>query len=166
MIYTEDKFLKYDILNHRYYITHEYFQNCYGKDLSTMSSFREDLNPPTAVERYLKRLSMILYNYIYEYSSNPEITQYLLASKPEWRDAIREALGEIAFAFSQTANDFSLVNGLTLDSGKELEYKDIMIQMFPPSVKHILEVNGMLWRGKYTGYDIKKIRELKSSGEF
>lgn len=166
MLYKEDKFLKYDSINHRYYITPEYILNYYGTNLSEMSAFREDINPSTAVERYLKRLSMVLYNYIYEYANDKEIMEYLLASKYEWRDAIREALGELAYSFSQTGNDFSLVNGLTLDSGKELEYRDLMIQLFPPSVKHILEANDILWRGKRIGYKIKDIRALKESGEY
>lgn len=166
-IYKEDKEFKYDTRFHRYYLTPEYMVSVYGVDLNTLSAIKEDVNPNTAAQRFLKRLSMVLYQYIYEYADNKELTEYLLAGgKPEWREPLMEALGEFAYAVYLSGNDYSLEYGLSLDSGKELDRKDLAIQMVPGGVKNILEVNDILWRGKRTGYNIEKIRELKELGEY
>lgn len=167
MIYKEDSYFKYDLDAHRYYITPEYLLTVYGIDLNQLASIREDVNPANAAVRFLKRLSMVLYNYIYEYSFNRELTEYLLnGGNPEWREPLKEAMGEFAYSVYLSGNDFSLETGLSLDKGKELDRIDLHNQMVPASVKNILEVNDMLFRGKRLGYKIEEIRDMKEAGEY
>lgn len=167
-IYTEDSFIKYDLNTHRYFITPEYFMASYGENLSTLSAFREDANPSAAAQRFLKRLSMVLYNYIYEYGGsyprNKEILEYIIAK--DHKDTLKEALGEFAYSFYLSGNDFSLETGLSLDNGREMTMSELMTQLIPPSVKMILENSGLLFRGRHIGYDIKNIRSLKEQKEF
>ena len=131
MIYKNNKYLKYDISKHRYSITNEYMISEFGVDLNTMAAIREDINPTTAANRFLKMISADVYRYIYEHVADRDLTEYLLAGgHPDWPDVIQEALGLYAYAVYLSGNMFSLEYGLSLDSGKEIDAKDLSINIF------------------------------------
>lgn len=167
MLYQEDKNLKYDLTKHEYYITPQYFLDRFGVDLNTISAVKEDINPATAAQRFLKLIGEQLYQYIYEYAANKTVIQYLIATDyNDFREAIMDALGLYAYSIYLSGNLVQLDTFLTLDNGKEIDAKDIKIQMMPVGVKNILETAGILWRGTYRDINVEELKALKVAGEF
>ena len=172
-LYKENRFRKYDIDKHRWTVTPEYILSEYGEDLNSLSFVREDANPSAAAQRLINILSADLYRYIYEYSNkykdNRYIVEFLLATNSDWADTYQEALGLYVYSVALSGNMFTVENGLSLDNGKELDMGDIRTQRIPAAVKESLETapgGSILFRGKISGYDVKKIKALKDAGEY
>lgn len=164
-LYKEDRHMKYDPNTHRYYITPEYFKETYGINLDDWKVVREDANPKTAAERFLKRLSMNLYTYILSFNRDSDYNIYLLAGgNPDFREPLKEALGEYAYQIYLAGNDFSVVSGLSFD-GKKLSKEDMMKQMVASGVELILKDAGILWAGKYLEKDNDYL-ERKALGDY
>lgn len=163
-IYVNDEYMYYDIKTHRYILTNKYFSDTYGEDLNLWKPIKKDNNPSTAPDRFLKRVSLILYNYILTHNQDSDIAEYLLAGgNPEWRKPLMEALGELTYSIYISGNDFSIVTGLNLDK-LNLNKDDIEKNYIPISVDLILQSNDMLFTGKrIIRTDYKK---LKQEGEY
>lgn len=129
MNYSNDDFMTYDINSHRYVPTAEGFNQVYGINL--FDELSSNTNSSAFVHGFLYRASLILYNYIYEYAQNKDEREYTLSLQKN-RQCIKEALYELIY--------FWLINKYdpTIMTNEKWE------NLVPYSVKHILEVNGLL----------------------
>ena len=128
----------YDLNKHRYILTPEALNDDYGIDLAATLRTSGDSNPDTLPERFLKRVSLIVYNYIYSWAQDKDASEYVF-SDPEYRETIKEAMEELAYAWLTSNSDPSVF--FTEDI-----YTNIKVN---PAVHTILVDNGLLFRGKY-----------------
>ena len=165
-LYIEDENMLYDINTHRYYITPKYFLNTYGEDLNNWEAMRRDKNPKSAAERFLKRCSLVLYNFIYSYTrGNHSYEEYLIAGgDPSMRGPLMEALGEFAYQMFLSGNDLSVMTGLTLE-GKVLNKRDIKNQKVSEGVEIILKNAGIIFAGKHRIEDVDYL-DRKTAGDY
>lgn len=137
--YFNDNYMTYDLNNHRYVLTEDALLEDYGIDLNSTLDSEGDANKDKLPERFLKRVSMMLYYYIYSWSQNRDDTEYVI-SGVDYREDIKQAMEELAYSFLINNTDPSL-----LFTGNTLKTSEV-----PPTVQTILMDSGLLFRGTYT----------------
>lgn len=152
-----DIHMKYDMKSHMYILTKEFMRDEYGIDLDSVLDSKGDANPVTLADRWLKRISLVLYEYIYSYSSDRECSMYILAMRQDFRDTIRTALGEFAFATLSNNIDYSIETGLNPNSGVILTEDFINSQGIPIGIKRILFSSGICTRNTFSGFFNRKV---------
>lgn len=143
-----DKYITYDLSTHRHTITEEYMRDKFGVELAKELDSTGDINAVTLPQRWLNQVSILIYNYIYRYAKNKNITEYKLASEKEWIDCLQEAMGQLAFSLLLVNNNISLITGIGLD-GKKVDRIDIIQNVVPVNVEDLLRNGGLLFRGSY-----------------
>lgn len=157
-----DKHMKYDMASHMYVLTKEFMRDTYGVDLDATLDSKGDFNPSTLADRWLKRISLVLYEYIYSYSSDRECSMYLLAMREDFRDSLKTALGEFAFATLSNNIDYSIETGLNPNNGVVITEDFINTQGIPIGIKRILFSTGICTRNSFSGFFNRKV--LKDKG--
>lgn len=137
--YINDNKMEYNLSKHRYALTETAMEEDYGISLSCLDS-DGDISPETLPRRYLDRVSLILYTYIYSWCIDRDDTEYVL-SLPENRETILNAMEELCYSFLMNNTDPNL--NFTGDTLKSIEVN--------PAVQTILMDGGVLFRGKYIG---------------
>ena len=137
--YIDTEEMYYDITKHRYILTEDAIVNRYGLQLSLLLDGDSEVNPDTIGERFLQRASVVLYNYIYSWSSNKEDTEYVI-SFPKYRDAIQEAMEELVYGWINSNTDPNIF----------FQTNALECIKLVPSAHTILLNNGLLFRGTYT----------------
>lgn len=102
-----DEEMVYDYKRHRYYLRGSYVLNELGENLDVLLNTSGDANPSTLTTRFLRRVSDIVYNWIYQDSMNHEWLEYIMALHPPLREVIKDML------ISQTL--YVLNNGFVAD---------------------------------------------------
>jgi len=129
MNYLNDTYLTYNLNAHRYEVNPEGFNQVYG--INIYDELGANNNANAYVNGFLYRASLVLYNYIYEYSKNKDEREYTM-SLPKHRQAIQEALYELVFSWLINHYDPSVM----MDSDWE--------KMIPLSARNIVETDGLL----------------------
>ena len=128
----------YNMNKHRYILTPEGFEERYGINLLDVLDSDGSNSPDLIAEQYLDRVSLILYNYIYSWSQDKNKTEFVI-SLDTYRDAIEDALSELAYAWIVNNTDPSLFY-------TDNPLKTIQV---PPTVQTILINNSIIYRGQY-----------------
>lgn len=132
--YRNDKYLTYNLEDHRYVVNPEGFNEVYGVDLYEELAANNNAN--SFVNGFLYRASLVLYNYVYEFSRDKAEREYMM-SLPEHRQAIKEALYELVYSWLVNHYDPSLMTDSTWE------------QLLPLSARNIIETDGLLSSAKY-----------------
>lgn len=150
MIYpNDDEAMNYNSELHMYVLNVDYVKNELGEDLlATLDAYGDTIRSALPV-RFLKRVSRIVYSFIYSYARSDvkSYVEYLLAKKPEYREAIQQALEEQCYFMLRNA-DLTTYNGVDLYKGSKMQVKreDTMSSLG----KDILQNAGILYTGHYT----------------
>ena len=147
MIFIEpfnDKDLVYDKAKRRYLLTPQYISDN-GIDLALQLETAHLANPASAVDIAIERVSILVYENIYQYGRNRSDKEYLLACDPKLRNIIRDAMFE-RLTYMVNGGDLSARSGAVIGQGYRIEVKDLI-----PSVveEMILRGAGLLHRGDY-----------------
>lgn len=130
----------YDMDEHRYIVTVEYFLKRTGIDLE------HELQNKNHARVFLDKISARLYNLIYstanimEAKKSKRVKEYLLAKDHDMRDIIIKAMISYGEA-SITERVDTLGNSPKTDTIRNF---------MPDETSHILEPSGIMWRGTYT----------------
>ena len=90
----DDSNMRYDYSLHRYVLTKEGVFELLGVNLETQFNQFEPNARQRRAERFLKKVTNTVYDYIYEGSWNSQYIEYLLATCPQCRQYIQEMLIE------------------------------------------------------------------------
>lgn len=102
----DDEYMIFDKTTGRYILTEKCVIERIGIDLSARLNERNGINPTALIQRYLKRTSTMVYNYIHQHNDS-RIQDLLIAKVPSLRRIIQEAL-EDQFLYIATVGDISL----------------------------------------------------------
>jgi hypothetical protein len=140
----------YDLKNHRYVLKPEYIRDTYAIELAAALDTSGSINARKAVEGFLKRASMVLYNYIYQHNpSQKEYVEYRMAKFPDAREKIQEAMGELVYYWLMNNVDLTLHSGINVETGKLYNRADINLNTVPHSVELILSSAKLLSRSRF-----------------
>lgn len=140
--YFDDQYMYYDLANHKYYLTVDGYEQLSGEALTADHGLDYQ-----QADRMLKRVTMIVYNYIYTWARDRDRTEYE-ASLPQYRDCIRDALCEMMTALLANKTDMTL-----FFNNKNYRFSDTVT----PGVKTILRNGGILTRAKW--YKVEDYKE-------
>lgn len=132
----DDQYMYYDLANHKYYLTVDGYEQLSGEAL--MADHGLDYQQ---ADRMLKRVTMIIYNYIYTWARDRDRTEYEI-SLPKYRDSIRDALVEMMTALLANKTDMTLF--FSPNGTQRFKFSDTIT----PGVKQILMNGGLLSRAK------------------
>lgn len=142
--YFDDEYMIYDINQHKYFLTFDGYEALTGEALSADHGLDYQQG-----DRMLKRVTQIVYNYIYTWARDKDRTEYE-ASLPKYRDTIRDALAEMMTGLLANKTDMTM-----FFNNKNYRFSDTVT----PGVKTILRNGGILTRAKlYKVEDYEKGR--------
>lgn len=131
--YFDDQYMYYDINQHKYFLTVDGYEQLSGEAIST----EHGLDYQQA-DRMLKRVTQIVYNFIYTWAKDKDRTEYEI-SLPQYRDTIRDALVEMMTGILANKTDITL-----FFTNRTFKFTDTVT----PAVKTILKNGGVLTRAK------------------
>lgn len=141
-----DKDMTYDYNSHKYVLTPQCVKNELGQDLEEVLDKTGDANPSTLAERFLKRVSHLVYCHIYAYAQNVPLVEYMLAKQERFRDVLKNAMLERVL-FMLTSGDVTTQSGLNLRDGRKISKADLKDASIPMEEECILENAGLLYAG-------------------
>jgi len=152
-MYTNDSHAYYDLNSHFYVIRPEYIRDEYSIELISALDSSGSINGRRTAEAFLRRASRTLYNYIYsKHPGEVEYWTWRLVNKPEYRQTILEALGELVYSWLLSNNDLTIQNGVSIDAGKLFERIDAVKNQVPLAVEQLLYNSGITVRAR-TDFD-------------
>lgn len=128
--FINDEYMSYEVDTHKYYLTVEGYEHYSGEALTADHGLDYEQSL-----RMLKRVSNIVYQFVYSWSQDPSRTEYEI-SLPAYRDCIRDALVEMMTALLANKTDMGLY------------FTDKSVETVTPQVKLILMNGGVLTRCK------------------
>ena len=134
--YINDEYMTYDIKTHKYYLTVDGYEALSGEALTADHGLEFQ-----QADRMLKRVSNIVYQFIYSWAKNASRTEYEI-SLPKYRDGIKDALVEMMTGLLANKTDVSLF--FTTETAQKFRTTDIVT----PQVKLILMNTGILTRAE------------------
>lgn len=87
-----DEYMIYDERRRRYVLTEQALTELCAVDLRSRISETSTVNPETVINRLLVTVSDMVYQFIHEHNANNAAQDRLIATVPELRDIIREAM--------------------------------------------------------------------------
>lgn len=149
----DDEYMRYDYDEHRYILTERAVLDKNNINLTERLNYGGDVNRERIADIFLDEVSEIVYNEIYNYSSQPAIPEYQIAKIPSARNAIMRAM------LKQV--DYVLVNGFLnqyggVDFKKGAKMENVADRYLAPLAKSILtrpliETKvPLMYAGKYT----------------
>jgi hypothetical protein len=134
MNYLNDDYMQYDLASHKYVITEKALMEDKGLDIRAQFVNQPDVDVPA----FLKRVTMVVYGWLYRGVQNKDESEYAL-SLPRFRDAIKEALEEQANAM------------LTSRTDPTLFFSDkASLHPVSPMVEAMTQESGIYFRGKWS----------------
>ncbi len=100
----DDDYMTFDKLTGHYVLTEKYALDQYGLDLYTDANDRNSTNVQIAVKAILKRVSTLIYNFIHEFSIYNQRQDCIIATNPQMRKVIMEAMGNQLLYMSQVGD--------------------------------------------------------------
>lgn len=140
-----DNNMIYDKDSHMYILTPYYCVNELGlpEDLG-LKNYNEQ-KKSAAVQRFLKRVSSIVYRYIYSHTSCEPVVEYIIAKGIDIRPKFMEALSEQVLYVIKNG-DLGLYSGVDYKKGTML---DVPIhKAISPYTRDILNECGLLYTGE------------------
>ena len=151
--FTTDNWAYYDLKRHMYVLKPEFIRDNYSIELLAALDTTGSHNAKKAVEGFLRRASMVMYNYIYRHHQGQvEYMRYRLARYPEYRFTLLEGLGELVYSWIINNNDLTIQNGVSIELGKLYERLDAIENTVPVSTRDILYNGDITTRYRWT-YD-------------
>lgn len=143
-----DEAMTYDLTKHMYVLNEDYVVNSMGIDLLRLLKADEDPKRSSIVKRYLDRISMLVYNFIYSHCRNDikDYVEFMLAKRENWREYIQQALEEQLIYVTRNG-DLTTYNGIDLYKGTKLQIK--REDTISPNTKDILSNGDILYTGYY-----------------
>ena len=132
MNYIDDEYMTYDLNNHRYTLTVDGYEKISGEALTADHGLSYE-----QASNMLKRVSTIIYTYIYTWARDKDRTEYEI-SLPKYRDGLRDAMVEMMTAILANKTDPTLYF-------KNRKFTEVV----SPGVRMIMYNNGLLFRGRW-----------------
>jgi hypothetical protein len=163
-MYTNDAHAYYDLTSHFYVIRPEYIRDEYSIELISALDSSGSINARKTAEAFLRRASRTLYNFIYaNHPGEVEYWTWRLVNKPEYRQVIMEALGELVYSWLLSNNDLTIQNGVSIDAGKLFERIDAVKNQVPLAVENLLYNAGITVRAR-TSFDSEYAADKVNKG--
>lgn len=143
-----DEKMSYDMNTHRYVLDKTYIMNNYGVNLDTILEKTGDANSTTLATRFMKRVSMVVYNYIYKHTEQQLLVEYMLAKAEHLRPVILEALAEQAL-WMLNNGDIGIQAGVDFINMTAMEAPVLRQKSVSIYTEDILENAGILYTGYY-----------------
>ncbi len=116
----DDGVMKYDYNMHRYVLTEQGVLRELGENLKVILNKSGDANPSTLAERFLNRVSQVVYTWLYKDSMNEAWIEYLLAKFPSLRPRIKEML-QAQTLYMLMNGDLGLMSGVNVAKGQAMD---------------------------------------------
>ena len=139
-----DNQMTYDLNKRRYVLTEQYCKDN-GIDLGLVLETSALPNPADGPRILLDRVSMLVYQNIYNRGRNKDIKEYMLACGQEIRSILRDAMFE-RLNYMTSSGDLSLKSGAIISNGSRVDIKDLAASMIE---EQILRPTGVLHRGEF-----------------
>lgn len=139
-----DNEMTYSTTTHRYVLTSDYVRN-HGTDLSLILNTEAHPDPSNAITQVLERVSMLVYENIYNHGRQRAVKEYIMACNSDMRPILRDAMME-RLEYMVNSGDLSSRSGALVAQGTRINVEDLV-----PSIveKMILRSSGLLHRGEY-----------------
>ena len=134
--FKDDNHMTYDINAHKYILSVDGYEELSGEALTADHGLTFE-----QANRMLRRVSNIVYQFIYSWAKSPSRTEYEI-SLPQYRDTIKEALVEMMTGLLANKTDVSLF--FSGETSQKFRSTDIVT----PGVKLILMNGGILTRAE------------------
>ena len=134
--FINDQHMTYDLAKHKYILTVDGYEELSGEALTADHGLEYQ-----QADRMLKRVSNIVYQFIYSWAKSPSRTEYEI-SLPKYRDVIKDALVEMMTGLLANKTDISLF------FSSEIAQKFRSTDIVTPGVKLILMNGGILTRAE------------------
>lgn len=141
-------YLIFDEPTQRYVLTKTAVEEMAGVDLSAWLNTFGDVNPASVPLRFLKRVSMLIYNFIEKRTANDRgQINYLIKLSPRVREGFIEALVNQTMYMLDTG-DLGLQSGVNLKDGRAMRPDELRgIVRISPDAEDILLNAGLLYCG-------------------
>lgn len=96
--FINDEYMTYNTTTHRYTLTDTCFNNYHNVNLKSLLSNGTDVNVDKVADNFLNRVSQNFYTFILSTVPSVEKAQYLF-SKEEYREAIKDCMLELGYAY-------------------------------------------------------------------
>lgn len=113
----DDQIMEYDRNTHRYVLTKNGVLSELGENLDLILNATGDASPSTLAKRFLRRVSQVVYMYLYHDSLNPEWLEYILATYPPLRSSVMEML-QAQTLYMLMNGDLGIMSGVNLAKGQ------------------------------------------------
>lgn len=120
----DDGIMTYDYKTHRYVLTEGGVLSELGVNLDMLLNATGDANPSTLASRILKRVSQIVYTYIYRDTANELWLEYILATYAPLRDTVKEML-QAQLLYMLANGDIGLYSGVNVAKGQAMNIDDL-----------------------------------------
>lgn len=141
-----DKEMRYDMNCHRYVLTETGVANGLNLVLKNELNMTGSMNEANEINNFLDEVSEDIYEYIYSHSSNRMITEYLLAKKQQYREAIKSAMLKQA-KYMKLNGNIGDESGLNFLDGRYMEYDQIDGRRISMRARTVLANAGLLYSG-------------------
>ena len=127
----------YNTKTHRYILNQGHVLTDMNIDLSTALNTSDSADVANAAEKFLDRVSMLIYSWIYSVNPFRFRTERELALNENYRPIIRDAMKEQVL-YILNNGDLSAVSGVNVDSGITIDQRRLLSARISPAAKDIL----------------------------
>lgn len=150
----DDKIMVYDYDAHRYVLTNAGVLSELGINLDMSLDASGDADITTLAKRFLKRISSIVYSWIYRDIANEDWIEYLLATYPPLRDWVKEML-QAQLQYTLANGDIGLYSGVNIAKGQSMDIRALRdVARVAPEVEDYgyRTISGLPYCLKYAGF--------------
>ncbi len=149
----DDGVMKYDYNAHRYVLTDDGVLRELGENLKVILNASGDANPSTLAERFLYRVSQVVYSSLYRDTQGEAFIEYILATYPPLRPRIKEML-QAQTLYMLMNGDLGLMSGVNVAKGQAMDINALRGRArIAPEVEQLAGevIPGMGFRLNYLG---------------
>lgn len=110
----------YDYNAHRYVLTENCVLRELGENLELILNATADASPSTLAARFLRRVSQVVYSYLYRYTQSEAWLEYILATYPPLRARVKEML-QAQTLYMLMNGDLGLMSGVNVAKGHAMD---------------------------------------------
>lgn len=140
--YSDDKMV-YNFEAHRYVLTEEYCSNQLNVNIAEVLNTAGVADIANAPERFLDRISRIIYSYIYSINAFKYETERKIAQTEQCRKPLMNAMGEQVL-YTLNNGDFTAIAGVNAQTGATLDKKALRGAEIAPLSKDELINSGIV----------------------
>lgn len=134
---TSNNEMTYNQTYHRYVLTQSYVRQSLNIDLTSELNTSDAADIGPAAERFLERVSALVYGWIYSVNPLRYRTERALALTDAYRPFIRDAMKE-QLLYILNNGDLSALSGVNIDSGMVIDERILKSARISPIAKEIL----------------------------